>query len=118
MSRTYRQNPSQPLDYRIDVRYDYGDWYFDEMYWIPLTAGGWREAKRQLSKTDYADLRKKLGDCFTKEYRRAGIPKWYRREYEKEHRHHTARELHRYTRNPDYEVMAKVRPDGAGYWYW
>lgn len=118
MSRTYRQNPKHPLDYRIDFRYDDTDRYYESCLWIPVAIGGWREAKRRATQEDYAKLRKKRGDCFTKDYRCAGVPHWFRREIEKQHRIHTKRELIRYKRNPDYEVMIRAYPDSVDWWYW
>jgi hypothetical protein len=103
----------------LDVLYPHREGgFYRDLLWIPLAHGGWAEAKRQLSKVGYAKLRKKRGDCMTKDFLRAGVPRWYRRDFEKELRHHNTRELHRYMRNPDYEVMAHANPSTDAGWYW
>lgn len=119
MSRTYRQNPSRPLDYVLTGYAEHrhgGQFYVWEA--IPLTRGGWTEAKRLLDKVEYAYLRRKRGDCLTKDYLRGSIPRHYRQEHERSHRQHTARELRRYAQNVEYEPMVDRAPRDAGTWYW
>lgn len=119
MSRTYRSNPAAKNEYSIDVVFEYEDgWYMSTIYFHRFSKGGWREAKRLLTKEEYAEQRKLRSDKFTKPYQNAGVPWWFRHELEKQHRWHTRRELHRYMRNSEYEPMVCEEPSGDEWWYW
>jgi hypothetical protein len=119
VSRTYRSNPTAKRRYNVSVAFHNGEyvplpWGEDKF----LSKGGWKEAKRLLSKEDYAYHRILRGDKLTHYLGNGGVVWWYRNAIEKRHRFHTRREIHRYMRNPDYEVMTCERPDGAEYYYW
>lgn len=120
MSRTYRSNPRAKFEYVSGATIDVarGPYLFTFPLFQRLSKGGWKEAKRLLSKEEYAEQRKLRGDKFTGYYQNAGVDWWYRNELEKKHRHHTRRELHRYFRNPDYEPMVCEEPSGDEWWYW
>lgn len=120
MSRTYRSNPAANITYDYDVAFEINnEWY---TYTWPLrgrlSKGGWKEAKRRLTKEEYAEQRKLRGDKMTKSYWAGGVPWWFRNELEKQHRQHTARELHRFMRNSEYEPMVCEEPSGDEWWYW
>ena len=120
MSRTYRNNPSVKFEYESGVAFHVqrGPFLWAYSHWHLLSKGGWNEAKRVLSKEDYAELRKLRGDKFTGYFANGGVPHWYRNELEKQLRHHTKRELHRFMRNSEYEVMAMEEPSGDEWYYW
>ena len=122
MSRTYRSNPT------VKNEYEYGQagliyyWYMSRNIVIPrigrVSKGGWKEAKRVLSKEDYARLRSLRGDKFTGYFENGGVPWWYRHEMEKQHRWDTKRKLHRFMREVDYEPIVYDEPPGVEFYYW
>lgn len=124
MSRTYRSNPSAKREYEIG-RMVYGlyntaigEYYFSKPINKLLSKGGWPEAKRLLSKEDYAYQRTLMGDKLTHYLGNGGVARWYRNTIEKHHRYHTKRELQRYLNNEDYEPMVCENPSGDQYYYW
>ena len=125
MSRTYRSNPTAKRQYPIDkLIIDkgflpiIGEYTMTKTVWKYLSKGGWKEAKRLLSKEEYAHQRTLRGDKFTHYLGNGGVVWWYRNAIEKHHRFHTKRELHRFMRNPEYETMVCEKPSGDQYYYW
>lgn len=116
MSRTYRSNPSRTLEYCIDNSRPVEGGYLWDLHWIPVAAGGWKAAQARLSKVEYATLRKKRGDCLTKEYLHGSIPWSYRNTVERTYRQQAAQELHRYRQDADYEVQLREKPSDPRYW--
>jgi hypothetical protein len=116
MSRTYRSNASRTLEYCIDNSRPVEGGYLWDLHWIPVASGGWKAAKEMLSKVEYAKLRKKRGDCLTKEFLHASVPWSYRNTAERTYRQQVSKELRRYTRNADYEVQVYEKPGDARYW--
>lgn len=111
MSRTYRNNRS---DLRDNIVYYVGD----ERCHFWLSKGGWKEAKKILPKKNYAEARRNLGDSYARRSCNGGVTWWFRNELEKQHRWQNRRELHRYTRNADYEPMVCESPSGDEWYYW
>ncbi len=118
MSRTYRKNLGRPLDYCLDNSHPVVGGYRWDLQWIPVSAGGWKEAKRVLSKVEYGRLRAKTGDKLTKDYLYGSIPRMWRKWGQSTHRQHTARELRRYWLNPEYEVLVEKKSIDAGGFCW
>lgn len=124
MSRTYRSNPRAKFEYEVgrfficNVTTSSGIYSMTRPVMKPLSKGGWKEAKRLLSKEDYAHQRTLRGDKLTNYFPAQSVPHWYRNEIEKQYRQHAIRELRRFFANPDYEVMVNEKPEGTEYYYW
>lgn len=125
MSRTYRSNPSTKRRYpvgreiiSVEQHPEIGEITITRTVWVSLSKGGWKEAKRVLSKEEYAHQRTLCGDKLTHYLGNGGVVWWYRNAIEKQHRAHTKRELYRFTRNPEHEPMVSEGPNGCEYYYW
>lgn len=125
MSRTYRSNPTAKREYEIG-RMFLGQQYIEGIGYFCiskpinklLSKGGWPEAKRLLSKEDYAHQRTLMGDKFTHYLGNGSVARQHRNTVEKHHRYHTKCELQRYMHNEDYEPMVCENPWGDQYYYW
>lgn len=125
MSRTYRSNPSAKRQYPIgceivsrDFHPRLGEIIISRTVWQSLSKGGWKEAKRVLTKEEYAHQRTLRGDKLTHYLGNGGVVWWFRNKLEKQHRSHTKMELLRFMNNSDYEPMVSKDPSGDQYYYW
>lgn len=129
MSRTKRNSPKAHHNTFSNQRYhveqllfashDTARKFYLKGHTLQLSQGGWKEAKRLLSKEDYSQLRKKQFDCFSKYVKMFTTPKYYRQKVEKNTRRFSDKEIKQYLKDSEYDVnnTRRYKLSGGYCWY-
>lgn len=121
MSRTQRNSPKDNKGFFSNTRYSYELTHLDNIWgrWVyqSVAKGGWKEAKRLLSKSEYNELRRRQGDCNSKFIKCFTVPTHYRKQTERTYRKLCNKEVKQFLHNDEYEVIIHPVQIATG-WNW